>query len=172
MNIFEIRYAEQSVQLEQVSMSKNLAEIVSPLVKNGLYENAEAAVKEMMANHILHQIDHYRAVSERFEKKYAMTYVQFDRYLRERTHELSANPSAHQQLMLEEEDAFDWKVATEMLASWLGLRASTGKVGRRRYRSTPVKKLHAVRDARGHFKEMQTDERAPRQNQKRKSKNA
>ncbi|MGH7494681.1 MAG: hypothetical protein ACREOO_20100 [bacterium] len=153
-------------------MSKNLAEIVHPLVKNGLYENAELAVKDLMANHILRQIDHYRAVSERFEKKYAMTYVQFNRYLHERARTLSPDPSAHQQLMLEEEDAFDWKVATEMLASWLGLQGSTGKVGRTTYRSTTSNKRYAVRDAQGRLKEAKTNQRAPRQNQKRKSKNA
>jgi hypothetical protein len=35
-------------------MSQNIAEIVHPLVDHGLYENAEAAVKDLMANHILH----------------------------------------------------------------------------------------------------------------------
>ena len=125
-----------------------------------------------MTNNILHQIDHYRAVSERFEKKYAMTYLQFDRYLQERTHTLSPDISVHQQLMLEEEDAFDWKVATEMLASWLGLQDSTGKVKRTTYRSAPSKRLSAVRESQGRLKGSQTYERAPRQNQKRRSKNA
>ena len=84
-------------------MSKNLADIVRPLVKNGLYEN---------------------------------------------------------------------KVATEMLASWLGLQDRASMAGRTTYRSTPSNKRYAVRDAPGPRKEAKADKRAPRQNQKRKSKDA
>jgi hypothetical protein len=54
-----------------IVMAQNLAEIVHPLVDNGLYTNAEAAVKDLMAGHILHQIGHYRAIGEKFEKNTA-----------------------------------------------------------------------------------------------------
>jgi hypothetical protein len=103
-------------------MSQNIAELVHPLVDNGLYENAEAAVKDLMANHILHQIEHYRSIVEKFEKKYGMRYSQFNAYLNERARILANDPSLQKGFMLEEEDALDWKVASEMLESWLGLK--------------------------------------------------
>lgn len=108
-------------------MSQNLAEIVHPLVDNGLYENAEAAVKDLMANHILQQIEHYRVIVEKFEKKYGMKYSQFDDYLKERAKKLANDPASQKRFMLEEEAALDWKVATEMLESWLGLKGKGSK---------------------------------------------
>ena len=51
-------------------MSQDLAEIVHPLVDNGLYESAEAAVKDVMAGHILHQVEHYHNI---VETSFAMT---------------------------------------------------------------------------------------------------
>jgi hypothetical protein len=108
-------------------MSENLAEIVHPLVDNGLYANAEAAVKDLMAGHILHQIEHYSTIVEKFEKKYGMKYAQFDDYLKERAKKLAHDPSSQKRFMLEEEDALDWKIAVDMLGSWLGLRAKSSK---------------------------------------------
>lgn len=108
-------------------MPQDLAEIVHPLVDNGLYENAEAAVKDLMAGHILHQIEHYRAIGEKFEKKYGMKYAQFDDYLAERAKKLANDPVSQKRFMLEEEASLDWKVANEMLESWLGLRGKGTK---------------------------------------------
>lgn len=108
-------------------MSQDLAEIVHPLVDNGLYESAEAAVKDLMAGHILHQIEHYRVIVDKFEKTYGMKYIQFDEYLAERAKKLANDPARQKRFMLEEEDALDWKVATEMLESWLGLRGKRPK---------------------------------------------
>jgi hypothetical protein len=41
---------------------------------------------------------------------------------------LIANPSPalNRAVMVEEEDALDWKIAREMLQSWLGLQAEAG----------------------------------------------
>jgi hypothetical protein len=108
-------------------MSQNLAEIVHPLVDNGLYANAEAAVKDLMAGHVLHQIEHFRAIGEKFEKKYGMKYAQFNDYLEERAKKLTNDSASQKRFMLEEEDALDWKVATEMLESWLGLKGKGSK---------------------------------------------
>jgi len=108
-------------------MPQNLAKIVHPLVENGLYENAEAAVKDLMANHILHQIAHYRGIIEKLENKYGMSYHQFNAYLNERAKKLENEQSIHQRFMLEEDDELDWKTATEMLQSWLGLSSKGSK---------------------------------------------
>ena len=103
-------------------MSENLAEIVHPLVENGLFGNAEIAVKNLMADYVLRQIEHYRSIVQRLENKYSMNYAEFNRYLEERAKRLSENSADHKNFMLEEEDALDWKIATEMLESWLGLQ--------------------------------------------------
>jgi hypothetical protein len=108
-------------------MSQNLAEIVHPLVDNGLYANAEAAVKDLMTGHLLHQIGHYRAIVEKFEEKHGMRYAQFDDYLKQRAQKLVNDPSGQKRFMLEEEDALEWKIAAEMLESWLGLRGKSSK---------------------------------------------
>jgi hypothetical protein len=108
-------------------MSQNLAEIVYPLVDNGLYANAEAAVKDLMTGHILHQIGHYRAIVEKFEEKHGMKYAQFDDYLKQRAKKLVTDPSGKKRFMLEEEDALKWKIAAEMLESWLCLREKNSK---------------------------------------------
>jgi len=96
-------------------------------VEKGLFENAEAAVKNMMADFVPHQIEHYRSVVRKFEKKYGMEYFRFNQYLKERATKLSNNSSLHKSFMLEEEDALDWKIASEMLESWLGLKGKTAK---------------------------------------------
>lgn len=103
-------------------MSQNLAEIVNPLIDKGLFENAEMAVKSLMTDYVLHQIEHYRSIIGGFEKKYGMNYVQFNKYLEERANRLANKSSLHKSFMLEEEDALDWKIAAEMLESWLGLK--------------------------------------------------
>ena len=102
-------------------MPENLAEILHPLVEKGLFDNAETAVKNLMADYVLRQIEHYRSILKNFENKYGMPFAQFSRYLEERAKRLSNDSSFHMSFMLEEEDALDWKIATEMLESWLGL---------------------------------------------------
>ncbi len=103
-------------------MPHDIAEIVSPLVENGMFENAETAVKNLMRDYILNQIHHYQRKIKKFEKKYKMNYDLFNQYLKERAKKVVLDKSLHQPFMVEEEDALEWKVATEMLESWLGLR--------------------------------------------------
>jgi len=52
-----------------------------------------------------------------------MTYEQFNDYLKSRSAMLAAKPTPalNQAVIAEEEDALDWKIACEMLQSWLGL---------------------------------------------------
>ncbi len=104
-------------------MSQNLTEIVQPLVEKGQFEDAETAVRNLMSEYVLHQIEHYRNVLQEYEKKYGMNYVQFNGYLEARAKKLENDSSLHEALMIEEEDALEWKIATEMLESWLGLRS-------------------------------------------------
>ncbi len=108
-------------------MSETLAEIVHPLVEKGIFDNAESAVKNLMTDYVLRQIEHYRSIVQQYERKYGMNYAQFNKYLGERAKRLRADPSLHQSYMLEEEDALEWKIATEMLESWLGLSPLSAK---------------------------------------------
>lgn len=102
-------------------MSQNLAEIVQPLVEKGLFENAEIAVKNLMVDYTLHQIEHYQGIIRKFEQKYGMNYGQFNKYLSEQAKKVGSDKQLHKRIMIEEEDALDWKIAAEMLESWLGI---------------------------------------------------
>jgi hypothetical protein len=108
-------------------MVQNLSEIVDPLVDNGLYENAETAIKDLMANHILHQIEHYREIISQYENKYGMTYTLFSAYVKERAKILASDTSIQKNFMIEEDDAQDWKIASDMLQSWMGLKSTGSK---------------------------------------------
>ena len=106
-----------------------VATVVEPFVRRGLFASAERAVVEMAREYILHQIERYRGVVDEMQAKHGMNYEQFDAYLRARSATLVAapNPALNQAIMAEEEDALDWKVAREMLQSWLGLQTEIGE---------------------------------------------
>jgi Arc/MetJ-type ribon-helix-helix transcriptional regulator len=114
--------------------AENLAEIVQPLVEKGLFENAESAVRNLLSDFVFQQVKQHRSVVRKFEKKYGMNYSQFTKYLEARTKKLAENPALHQSIMLEEEDGLDWKIAYEMLESWLGLKEKNAcvQVGQQR----------------------------------------
>jgi len=103
-------------------MSQNLAEIVHPLVEKGLFENAEIAVRNLMVDYTLHQIEHYQGIIRKFEQKYGMNYGQFNKYLSEQAQKAGSDEQLHKRIMIEEEDALDWKIAAETLESWLGMK--------------------------------------------------
>jgi len=75
-----------------------------------------------MTTHIFQQISRYRNIVEKFEQKYGVTYFQFEDYLQAQAKKLATEPFNQKQFMLEEEDALDWKIAAEMLDSWLELK--------------------------------------------------
>ena len=106
-------------------MSPELIAVVEPFVRRGLFPNAEMAVAEIARDYVLRQIERYRAMEMAFQARYGMTYEQFDDYLRARSGILSKkpNPALNQAIMIEEDDALDWKIARDMVQSWLGLRA-------------------------------------------------
>ena len=103
---------------------QTVTSILQPFVRRGLFPSAEKAVAEIAQDYILRQIERYRAVDERLQAKYGMAYDQFEAYLHARSSTLASAPDVklNQAVMLEEEDAHDWKIAREMLQSWLGLQ--------------------------------------------------
>jgi len=107
--------------------------ILEPLVKHGLFSTPEEAARKLVRNHVLQQIDTYRQRVTEFERKHGVNFEQFTRYTAERTTRLR-NPGdmppdklqiLSQDIMREEDDWLDWKVAEEMLESWLGLGVET-----------------------------------------------
>jgi len=105
-------------------MTDQVAAVVEPFVRRGLFDSPETAVVEMAREYVLRQIERYRAITERLQAEHGMTYEQFEAYLKARsaTLEKTPNPTLNQAVMAEEEDALDWKVARDMLQSWLGLQ--------------------------------------------------
>ncbi len=110
-------------------MSDQVATVVEPFVRRGLFASTEQAVVEMARDYILRQIEHHQAIIEKFQAKYGMSYEQFVAYLKSRSAKLVAEPipGLSQAVMSEEEDALEWNVADEMLQAWLGLRSEVGK---------------------------------------------
>jgi hypothetical protein len=109
-------------------MVSQVVSVVEPFVRRGLFATPEQAVTTMAHDYILRQIEHYQAITSSLHAKYGMNYEQFDAYLRSRSAMLAANPNPalNRAVMAEEEDALDWKIAHEMLQSWLGLQTETG----------------------------------------------
>lgn len=105
-------------------MSATVATIVEPFVRRGLFTTPEQAVTEMARDYVLRQIERYQTIIQRLQTHYGMTYEQFDAYLQARSATLQSHPDPmlNTAVMAEEEDALDWKIAREMLQSWLGLQ--------------------------------------------------
>ena len=101
----------------------SVASVVEPFVRRGLFSSPEKAVTEMAREYVLRQIERYRSIDDRLQAKYGMTYEQFDSYLKSRsaTLAMTPDPALNRAVMAEEADAMDWKMAREMMQSWLGL---------------------------------------------------
>jgi hypothetical protein len=107
--------------------------ILEPLVKHKLFGSPEEAARKLARNCVLKQIDTYRQRVAEFEHKHGMSFEQFTRYTTERTahlRKLGDMPPEKlqilsQDIMLDEDDWLDWKIAEEMLESWLGFGAET-----------------------------------------------
>ena len=85
--------------------------------------------KEKMKDYIVRQIGNLKREITRFERKYGMPFDHFKEYLHERSELIekgNLSSKKHQILaqavMREEDDWLDWKVAKEMLGSWIELR--------------------------------------------------
>lgn len=105
-------------------MNTTVTMIIEPFVRRGLFASPEQAVTEMARDYVLRQIEHHQAIVQKLQTRYGMTYEQFEDYLRARSETLQAvpDPALNLAVMAEEDDALDWKIAREMLRSWLGLQ--------------------------------------------------
>ena len=110
-------------------MGTTISAAIEPLIRKKIFNNEEEAIRELVREYILRQIGALRRRVSRFERKYGMHFQQFSEYLHERSvliekSELSAEKRQvlGQAIMQEEDDWLDWKVAQEMIESWIGLR--------------------------------------------------
>lgn len=110
--------------------AQDLADIVEPLVRLHAFASPEEAVRKLVLRYVLEQIDRYRGRVAELENRYGMTREQFGEYLKARSELLSdgqLGPDEKRRvakgLMSEEEDWLDWKIASDFLEGWLGLKA-------------------------------------------------
>ncbi len=109
---------------------KEVVALVEPLIRHRAFASAEDAVRELVANFILRQLDHYREKVVALETRYGMSFDQFQTYLKERSALLvnghldpELKTKVAQAVMSEEEDWLDWKINREFLQSWLGMKS-------------------------------------------------
>jgi hypothetical protein len=110
-------------------MSAEVSAVIEPLIKRKIFVTEEQAIRELLREYILRQIAALQRELARFERKYGMHFERFGEYLHERSILLETDRLSSEQrqtlgraIMQEEDDWLDWKVAKEMLESWLGLR--------------------------------------------------
>jgi len=110
-------------------MPATISAAIEPLIKRKLFASEEEAIRELLRDYLLGEITRRRREVRRFERTYGMDFRQFSAYLHERSILLAKgdlSPEQRQALgraIMQEEDVWlDWKVAQEMLESWLGLR--------------------------------------------------
>jgi len=112
-------------------MTSQVSTIIEPFVQRGLFESPEKAVIAMARDYVLRQVERYQATIDGFQHKYGMEYEQFEDYLKARSATLAATPNRklNQEIIAEEEDALDWKIACDMLANWLGIQVQVTEGG-------------------------------------------
>lgn len=110
-------------------MSTVINSVIEPLLKRRIFATEEEAIRTLMQQYILQQIDTLQQTLAHFEQKYGLGFQQFTDYLHERSRLLEREQLTVEQrrvlgqaVMQEEDDWLDWKVAQEMLQSWLGIR--------------------------------------------------
>jgi Arc/MetJ-type ribon-helix-helix transcriptional regulator len=109
---------------------REVAAIIEPLVRSRAFASAEEAIRTLVRDYILRQIQRYSDRLAALEKRHGMSFEQFSAYLKERSALLSnghldpeQKKRVAQAVMAEEEDWLDWKIARDFLESWLGLKA-------------------------------------------------
>ncbi|HID30235.1 MAG TPA: hypothetical protein EYP19_09540 [Desulfobacterales bacterium] len=114
--------------------TKVVETILNRFVEQGLFDSPESALRELAQDYIVKQINRYQKIISDLERKYGLSYDQFTQYLAKRAASLQ-DPDLPperlrilgQEVMREEEDALEWKIARDMLANWLGMKAEAEK---------------------------------------------
>ena len=114
-------------------MPTTISAAIEPLIRRKVFPSEEEAIRKLLREYLLGEIARRRREIRRFERTYGMDFQQFSAYLHERSLLLAEGDLSLEQrralgraIMREEDDWLDWKVAQEMLESWLGLRQEVG----------------------------------------------
>lgn len=99
-------------------MSERIEQIGAPLVKHQLFNTVETAFEKITLNYVQQQLQKYKRLINRYEKKYQMSYTDFQKFIKSKAQKLLSDASIQEEFMRLEDDAFDWKVALDGLASW------------------------------------------------------
>ncbi len=110
-------------------MNTTVSAVMEPLIRRKVFATEEEAVRSLLRQYILQQIDALQRELACFERKHGMRFEQFAKYLHERSILLEKGELSSEQrlalsraIMQEEDDWLDWKVTQEMLEGWLGFR--------------------------------------------------
>lgn len=99
-------------------MLQRIEKIANPLIERKLFDTVENAFATITLHYIQEQVQKYRRLLRKFERKYQMTYSDFQNYAKERAQKLLSDPSLHEEIVQLEDDALDWKIANDGLKSW------------------------------------------------------
>lgn len=99
-------------------MSTKIEEIAAPLVKHQLFDSIETAFETITLNYVQQQLQKYKRLIKKYEKKYRMNYAEFQKFTKAKAQKLFQDASIHEEYIQLEDDAFDWKVALDGFASW------------------------------------------------------
>jgi hypothetical protein len=110
-------------------MTTMASAVIRPLIKRNIFRSEEDAVRVLLREYMLHQIEELKQRIESFHHKYGMDFQEFVEYVHARSTLLQAahlsleqRQALGQAIMQEEDDWLDWKAATDMLENWLGIR--------------------------------------------------
>ncbi|MDZ7342596.1 MAG: hypothetical protein ONB27_14650 [candidate division KSB1 bacterium] len=99
-------------------MSTKIEAIGAPLVKHRLFDSVDKAFEMITLNYVQRQMQKYQRLIRKFERKYRMSYTDFQKFTREQAQKLLSEPSNQEEFLQLEDDAFDWKVALDGFGSW------------------------------------------------------
>ena len=109
---------------------RELVAMLEPLVRRQAFTSAEEAMRTLVRDYVLRQIEQHQKRLTALEKRYGMTFEQFSAYLKERSAlvahgQLDAEQRhrVSQAVTIEEDDWLDWKIAQDFLEGWLGVKA-------------------------------------------------
>ncbi|HDP99486.1 MAG TPA: hypothetical protein ENN22_09940 [bacterium] len=99
-------------------MSTKIEAIGASLVKHRLFDSVDTAFETITLNYVQQQLQKYKRLIKRFERKYRMSFDDFQKFTKEQAQKLLSDPSNHEAFLQLEDDAFDWKVAQDGFNSW------------------------------------------------------
>ena len=95
----------------ETQLARSVEKIVSPLIREGVFDNFERALSALLLDYIDRQIARYKNTNDELEKRYKQNFDSFSASLK--------NSAAPEQ----EEAWMDWESALIFLRKWQAVRA-------------------------------------------------